>query len=62
MLHTKVTLKTHFKETGTTSFNIDNCPEAACQGDFPKLPIEIKGILPWFNAIGISAKTHNSRI
>lgn len=46
MLHTKVTLKTHFKETGTTSFNIDNCPEAACQGDFPKLPTEINGILP----------------
>lgn len=46
MLHTKVTLKTHFKETGTTSFNTDNCPEAACQGDFPKLPTEINGILP----------------
>lgn len=36
----------HFKDIDTTSSNLDICPKAACQGDFPTLPTEINGFLP----------------
>lgn len=56
MPHIRMVTEGYFKDTDKTSSNLGICPKAACQGDFPTLPTEINGFLPWFNATGISAK------